>query len=106
MALFFRDEYANCWIRITNKERLLSIIIYCIAGNFGEVFNLVNWRFYGKSPNLKSAIFYSDIPGICHAAKFKTRQFVPGTDSPNLMLAKVSRYTVVCVTLVQSRCQE
>ena len=27
-------------------------------------------------------------------AKFKTRQFVLGTDSPNLMLAKVSRYTV------------
>ena len=34
------------------------------------------------------------LPGICHAAKFKTRQFVPGTDSPNLMLAQVSRYTV------------
>ena len=34
---------------------------YCIAGNFGEVFNLANWRFYGKSPNLKSAIFYSDV---------------------------------------------
>ena len=33
---------------------------YRIAGNFGEVFNLANWRFYGKSPNLKSAIFYSD----------------------------------------------
>ena len=28
-------------------------IIYRIAGNFGEVFNLANWRFYGKSPNLK-----------------------------------------------------
>ena len=24
---------------------------YRIAGNFGEVFNLANWRFYGKSPN-------------------------------------------------------
>ena len=34
--------------------------IYRIAGNFGEVFNLVDWQFYGKSPNLKSAIFYSD----------------------------------------------
>ena len=32
--------------------------------------------------------------GICHVAKFKTRQIVLGTDSPNLMLAKVSRYTV------------
>ena len=27
-------------------------------------------------------------------AKFKTRQYVPKTDSPNLMLAKCSRYTV------------
>ena len=27
-------------------------------------------------------------------AKFKTRQFILGTDLPNLMLAKVSRYTV------------
>ena len=34
---------------------------YRIAGNFGEVFNLANWRFYRKSPNLKSAIFYSDV---------------------------------------------
>ena len=34
---------------------------YRIVGNFGEVFNLANWRFYGKSPNLKSAIFYSDV---------------------------------------------
>ena len=33
---------------------------YRIAGNFGEVFNLANWRFYGRSPNLKSAIFYFD----------------------------------------------
>ena len=32
--------------------------------------------------------------GICHVAKFKTRQIVLGTDLPNLMLAKVSRYTV------------
>ena len=30
------------------------------------------------------------LPGICRAAKFKTQQFVLGTDSPNLMLAKVS----------------
>ena len=38
------------------------------------------------------------LPEICHGAKFKTRQFVLGTDSPNLMLAKVSCYTVyVCM---------
>ena len=33
---------------------------YRIAENFGKVFNLANWRFYGRSPNLKFAIFYSD----------------------------------------------
>ena len=35
--------------------------MYRIAGNFGKVFNLANWRFYRKSQNLKSAIFYSDV---------------------------------------------
>ena len=34
--------------------------IYRIAGKFGEIFNFTIWRFYRKSPNLKSAIFYSD----------------------------------------------
>ena len=28
---------------------------YRTAGNFGEVFNLANWRILEKSPNLKSA---------------------------------------------------
>ena len=32
--------------------------------------------------------------GIYHIAKFKTRQFILGTDSPNLMLTKGSHYTV------------
>ena len=47
---------------ITKVKVIMNInrIIYRIAGNFGEVFNLANWRFYGRSPNLKSAIFYSD----------------------------------------------
>ena len=80
------------------------LYVYPIAGNFGEVFNLTNWQFYGKSPNSISAIFHSDeicryvyvlpVTGVYHVAKFKTQQFVLGTDSPNLMLAKVSRYTV------------
>ena len=38
-----------------------NIVYHNIAGNFGEVFNLANWQFYGKSPNLKSTIFYSDV---------------------------------------------
>ena len=45
----------TCYILI-----IFAICIYRIAGNFGEVFNLANWRFHGRSPNLKSAIFYSD----------------------------------------------
>ena len=28
---------------------------YQITGSFGKVFNLVNWQFCGKLPNLKSA---------------------------------------------------
>ena len=36
-------------------------LIHRIVGNFGEVFNLANWQFYGELPNLKSAIFYSDV---------------------------------------------
>ena len=33
---------------------------------------------------------------VCHVAKFKIRQieYVLGSDSPNLMLAKVSHYTI------------
>ena len=41
-------------------QQNLLFIHYHIAGNFGEVFNLVNWLFYGESPNIKSAILYSD----------------------------------------------
>ena len=46
--------YMNMW------HYVIGISTYCIAGNFDEVFNLAIWRFYRKSPNLKSAIFYSD----------------------------------------------
>ena len=35
---------------------------------------------------------------VAVVAKFKTRQYVLKTDSPNLMLAKFSRYTVLWVT--------
>ena len=41
---------------------------YCIAGNFGEVFNLVNWRFCGKSPNFKSANIISCTIALCGGA--------------------------------------
>ena len=76
---------------------------YCIAGNFGKVFNLANWRFCGKSPNLKPANIISytvDYAEALAIAKFKIHQCILKTDSPNLMLAKVSRYTVcdMCYT--------
>ena len=58
----------KCVGRCTCMDSIHSVYInmyynctyYRIVGNFGEVFNLANWQFYGKSPNLKSAIFYSD----------------------------------------------
>ena len=47
-------------LAVRPKLGINNIPIYRIAVNFGEVFNLANWRFYGRLPNLKSAIFYSD----------------------------------------------
>ena len=49
-------------------------------------------------------IYTPTLPGICHATKFKTPQFVPGTDSPSLMLAKVSRNTVCYAECTPSVC--
>ena len=76
----------------THPWQIIIPVTYRIVGNFGEVFNLANWQFYWKSPNLKSAIFLfwrnltiCICTGICHVAKFKTHQFILGTDSPNLM---------------------
>ena len=50
MVSFCDHHFSGCIVHLA----------YRIVGNFGEVFNLANWRFYGKLPNLKSAIFYSD----------------------------------------------
>ena len=47
---------------------------YRIVGNFGEVFNLANWRFCGKLPNLKPANIISYTVALCGVlaiAKFK-----------------------------------
>ena len=74
-------------------------LTYRIAGNFGEVFNLVNWRFNGKSPNLKPYfIHYRSMRKRSRLPNFKIRQCILMTDSPNLMLAKVSRYTVLIIS--------
>ena len=51
---------------------------YHIVGNFGEVFNLANWRFCRKL-----------------IAKFKTCQCILMTGLPNLTLVKVSHYTIL-----------
>ena len=37
---------------------------------------------------------------ICHVSKLKIHQDVLGSDSPNLMLTKVSRYTVISLFFV------
>ena len=72
-------------------------VLYLIVGNFHEVL-IGELAILWKSPNLKSAIIYSDVivDGwlICHAAKFKACQFILWTDSTNLMFAKFSRYAV------------
>ena len=69
----------------------------------GKVFKLVNWRFCRKLPNFKTRKY---IPTLLHYAevltitKFKLRQCIMKTDSPNLMLTKVSRYTVCSVSQI------
>ena len=77
----------------------MTNLVYRIAGNFGKVFNLVIWRFCGrKIAKFKTHQYlnnaYAHALAMCRIAKFKIHQCVLGNDSPNLMLAKVSRYTV------------
>ena len=57
----------------TNTIILLLLHAWCIAENFGEVLY--------------------DVMTSSAVAKLKIRQYVLGSDSQNLMLAKVSRYT-------------
>ena len=42
---------------------------YRIVGNFGEVLNLANWRFCGKSPNLKSTNIISYTIALCRSTR-------------------------------------
>ena len=51
---------------------------YRIAGNFGKVFNLAD---------------------LVKITKLKTCQYLPRTNLPNLMLTKLSRYTVYYYTV-------
>ena len=63
------------------KEHCCMMVVgsltYCIAGNFGEIFNLANWRFCGKSPNLKPTNNYFI---HCRTTRKRSR-------SPNLKFA-------------------
>ena len=63
-----------------------TYLVYRIAGNFGKVFNLANWQFCGKSPNLKPANIISYTIVLCGSAR--NRQIliclcILMTDSPN-----------------------
>ena len=53
---------------VYNTTVLSIVSVYRIAGNFGMVFNLVNWRFCGKSPNLKPANIISYTIALCRSA--------------------------------------
>ena len=64
--------------------------VYCIAGNFGELASLRKIaKFKARQISRDSVIRMRSVSVV---AKFKTRQYVLKTDSPNLMLAKFSRY--------------
>ena len=84
-----------------------AIPTYHIAGKFGEVFNLENWRICRKSPNLKlpniAILRYAYVIDIGrrqiqNSPIHMTALYVQKTNSPNLMLAKFSRYTVIDAT--------
>jgi hypothetical protein len=77
------------------EVHMVSQVIYHVAGKLSwRGFNLVNCRFYEKLPNLIH----------CRATCIQKRlqlpnleppwQCFPMDDLPNLMLSKVSRYTV------------
>ena len=60
------SAYSTCSTKYVSTLHVLACkhtftATYSIAGNIGEVFNLANWQFYRKLPNLKSTIFHSDI---------------------------------------------
>ena len=68
-----------------------------MVGQFGEVFNLTNWRVCRKLTNLKTAK-HCDI-ALCACDRYRLSpnlKYVLKTDSAELilMLAKFSRYTV------------
>ena len=71
-----------------------GLAIYLTAGNFGKVFNLVNWRFCGKSPKVNIISYTITLCGSVRDRQIYNSPMHSDTDSPNLMLAKLSLYTV------------
>ena len=65
--------------RLTDCKQVDIPRVYRIAGNFGEVFNLANWRVCGKSPNLKPAKYCDIALYVCDRYR----------SSPNLKLANM-----------------
>ena len=53
---------------VTDSLRSVLGVVYCIARNFGKVFNLANWRFWEKSPNLKPVNIISYTIALCRSA--------------------------------------
>ena len=69
---------------------------YCIAGNIGESFNLANWRFWKKLPNLNPFNpFVTTVDTIkWRIAKLKLAKCCLWSKSPNFLLTNIFRYTV------------
>ena len=73
---------------------------YRIVGNFGEVFNSAVRQIFIKSPNFNPQILVNACMRMAlsiQITKFKIRQYQLAAVSPNLMLAKVSCYTVLSI---------
>ena len=76
LEVFFTIAGSKCtqmiWKEISStlsEVTSFSVAVYCIARNFGEVFNLANWRFCGQSPNLKPANIISYTIALCRGAR-------------------------------------
>ena len=72
-----------------------ATIVYRIAGNFGEVYNLANSVKITKLKAYQFRLMYAHYMALrIQIAKFKFRQYQLRVNLPNLMLAKVTHYTV------------
>ena len=63
-----RNQSQSSYTNVSKEWHGAHCITYHIAGNFGEVFNLANWQFCGKSPNLKPANIILYTIALCRSA--------------------------------------